>query len=105
MKLLLVFFSILIICLSMGVSARNGPVAKLGTVTTTASTAIVPITVDSFINVKSFDLKISYDPSVATPSTITKSAELNGALTFYLGVAGEIKLIWNAPVASVSFFK
>lgn len=102
MKLLSVFFSMLIICLSVGVSARNGPIVKLGTATTTASIAIVPVTVDNFNDIKSFDLKISYDPSVAIPSTITKSAELNGALTFYTGVAGEIKLIWNAPVASVS---
>jgi hypothetical protein len=101
MKLLSVFFSMLIICLSVGVSARNGPVVKLGTVKTTASTATVPITVDDFTNIKSFDLKIKYEASVATPITITKGAELKGALSFNLNVPGVIKLIWNAPTASV----
>jgi hypothetical protein len=102
MKLITTFFAMLIIGITMSISAQNGPISTLGTVTTTGSTAVVPITVDNFINIKSCDLKIKYDPLIATPTGVSKGIGLDGSLTLNLSTPGVIKLIWNALTGSVS---
>ncbi|MBV5314546.1 MAG: hypothetical protein JZU47_14700, partial [Prolixibacteraceae bacterium] len=102
MKIITTFFAMLIIGITMSISAQNGPISTLGTVTTTGSTAVVPITVDNFINIKSCNLKISYDPAIGTPTGVTKGIGLNGTIALNLNTPGFINLAWNALTGSVS---
>jgi len=59
------FFSVQVI------NAQNAPVSTIGTVETYGSTAVVPITVTGFSDIGGCDYKITYDPAVATATSIT----------------------------------
>jgi hypothetical protein len=107
MKFITTFLTMLIMGITLNLSAEDGPISTLGTITTTASTAVVPITANNFNNIKNCTLTIRYDPSIVTPTSVTKGSVLNGTLnsnvstTGVINTPGVIKLGWLAPTGTV----
>jgi len=84
--------------ITMNISAQNAPVVTLGTINTTASAVNVPIKAVNFTNISSCDLKILYNPAVATPVTLTMGTgmDIGGTLNVNMSIPGEIRLGWFA---------
>jgi hypothetical protein len=94
MKLISTIISALLISIAISLSAQNAPVSTLGTVASKASTAVVPITAVNFTNIVSCNLKILYDPAIATPTAVTKGSGLPGTVNFNFNVPGVIRIGW-----------
>jgi hypothetical protein len=86
----------LIQCLSGALLAQNAPVTTAGAVSTYGSTITVAITVTNFSNIGSCNLKLTYNPSIATATAVTAGSLPGGNLNSNLGVPGEIHLGWFA---------
>lgn len=79
--------------------ALDAPISSAGNVVTTGSTVILPITVTNFSNIASCDLKLFYDPAIATVTSVTLSSLISGANTgfnFNNTVPGTINFGWFA---------
>ena len=97
------------------VNSENAPVSTIGTVSTFGTSAIVSVTALNFNNIGSFDLRISYDPTIALAQTVTGGSGLGGVLAFNVSVPGQINIAWysipgvtlaaNAIYLSLSFLK
>lgn len=96
MKLLTAVFSILFFCFTTELGAQNAPVVTLGTVSTSASTVVVSVTVTNFTNIKAFDLKILYNQAIANPTGVTKGTGLGGSANYNLSKPGKIVIGWYA---------
>ena len=66
--------------ISIGIYAQNAPITTAGTIVSNGSTAIVPITATGFTNIGSCNLKLTYDPAIATPTAVTTGPLLGGSL-------------------------
>ena len=79
--------------------AQDAPVSSAGNVATTGSTVILPITVTNFSNIASCDLKLFFNPAIATVTSVTVSSLISGANTgfnFNNTVPGAINFGWFA---------
>ncbi|KAF0194352.1 MAG: hypothetical protein FD166_3537 [Bacteroidetes bacterium] len=79
--------------------ALNAPITTAGNVVTTGSTVILPITVTNFSNIASCDLKLFYNPAIATVTSVTVSSLISGANTgfnFNNTIPGAINFGWFA---------
>ena len=97
MKYISTLFYMLIIGITMNLSAQNAPIATLGTINTSGTTAVVPITVTNFSDIASCALKIIYNPAVAIPTDVTSgTGMINGSLSFGISIPGVIRIAWSA---------
>jgi len=54
----------------------------------------IPITASDFVNIGSYNLKLSYDPTIITPTAITPSINLGGNFVSNISITGEISVGW-----------
>ena len=94
MKSISTLLSLFIIGIAMSISAQNAPKVTLGTVSTTATTAIVPITAVDFNNIIACDLRILYNPLVATPTSFDIGPEMEGNFSTNFNIPGVIIIGW-----------
>lgn len=97
------------------VSSQNAPISTAGVIETTGTSAIVPITADNFNNVASCNLRLYYDPAIATAINVTKGALLPGNLNVNVVTPGIVALGWyhsanvtlpsNSVIFNISFTK
>jgi hypothetical protein len=97
------------------ISAQNAPVTTVGTKMSNGTTTIVPVTATGFNNIGSCNLKLMYDPAIATVTSVTKGPLLVGNLATNLSVPGVISLGWytypgttlpnNTIIFNISFSK
>ncbi|MCO5257750.1 MAG: cohesin domain-containing protein [Lentimicrobium sp.] len=89
----------LLIAALPGIFAQDAPVSTAGNVITTGSSVILPITVTNFTNIGSCDIKLFYDPAIATVTSVTASPAISGANTginFNNTVPGAVNFGWFA---------
>jgi hypothetical protein len=98
MKSISTLLSIIIIGITMGISAQNAPIVTLGAVSTTATTAIVPITAVDFNNIRACDLRILYDPTIAQPTSFSIAPEIGGNINVNFTIPGVIIIGWYQSV-------
>ncbi|HPR27608.1 cohesin domain-containing protein, partial [Lentimicrobium sp.] len=82
-----------------GIFAQDAPVSTAGNVITTGSSVILPITVTNFTNIATCDLKLFYDPSIATVTSVTVGSAISGPNTgfnFNNTVPGAVNFGWFA---------
>jgi PKD repeat protein len=90
-----IWWIILLACSMKGIS-QNAPLTTAGTVTSSATTAVVPITVVNFITINSFAWQINYNSAVATATQVTKSPLLSGGYNANISSPGVIIIGWYA---------
>ena len=95
-KIIAAFLTFLFIGISMSLGAQNSPVVTLGTVSTSASTVVVSVTVANFTNIKACDLKMLYNQAIANPTGVAKGTGLGGSVSVNLSNPGEIVIGWYA---------
>ncbi len=77
------------------INAQNAPISTIATVTGYCSTVTVPITATNFSNIGSCNLRITYDPAIATATSVTLGNPLMGVyLSSNLVTPGLITLGW-----------
>ena len=99
MKKTTLILCILLVAVSPRLIAQNAPVTTAGNVITTGSTVILPITVTNFTNIASCDLKLFYNPAIATVTSVTVASVISGALTgfnYNNTVPGAVNFGWFA---------
>jgi hypothetical protein len=103
MKAFTTIISILLISISLGLSAQNAPITTLGTISSTALSASVPVTAVGFTNISSCALKIVYDPLIATPTNVSTGVGLGGVLDYNIATPGVIIIGWySSSVVTLS---
>ena len=95
--------------------SQNAPISTVGTITSSGTTAIVPITAINFINIGSCNLELLYNPAVVSVTAVTTGPLLGGGLSTDLSVPGIISLGWftypgvtladNSVVFNIAFTK
>jgi hypothetical protein len=74
--------------------AQNAPVSTAPVVTTLGNTVVAPITAINFSNIGSCNLKLTYNPAVATATMVTTGPLLGGNISTNLTIPGEISIGW-----------
>lgn len=109
MKKLLHIILILLVSQSVISFAQNAPISTVGTVTTTASTVVVPITAINFSNIGSCNQQLTYDPSIATATGVTIGPHFGGGISINISTPGVVRFGWyiypgaTVPDGSVIF--
>jgi hypothetical protein len=98
-----------------GINAQNAPVSTAGSVSTFAVDMVVPITVTNFNNIGSCNLRLLYDPAIATANVVNKATGVGGILSYNVTTPGVISLGWfmygglslpdNSEVFNIHFTK
>ncbi|HRZ75907.1 MAG TPA: HYR domain-containing protein, partial [Bacteroidales bacterium] len=83
----------LLLCPSL-LLAQPSPVSTLGTISTTAGTANVEVTVTGFNSIVSGDVKFTYDPLITQATGVSVSPLLGGFNNINLSVPGEVRVAW-----------
>lgn len=89
--------------------AQNAPLSIAGTVVSLDSTAVVSIYTTGFDDIASCYLTLSYDPSVATITSVTIGPEIGGMISTNLTTPGVVVIGWfttpgiSLPDSSVIF--
>ncbi|HPS74539.1 MAG TPA: PKD domain-containing protein [Bacteroidales bacterium] len=114
-KKLLVLWGIILLTLGQTTIAQDAPVTTAGTVTSTTTTAIVPLSVVNFVYIGSCMLEIHYDSTIATATNVTMGSGMTGGLNSNLDNAGVIILGWytypaitlpdNSVIFNITFSK
>lgn len=78
----------------MVVYTQNAPVTTIGSYVGNETSINIPITVTNFINIGSCNLKLTYDPAIASATEVTAGPLLNGQLSANLSEPGNIVLGW-----------
>ena len=73
---------------------QNSPVSTLQSVTSTTNTASVDILASDFTGIVSGDIKIVFDPAIASIVSVTTSPLLGGFTNINLMSPGEVKIGW-----------
>ena len=94
MRNLIPYFSFLFFLMTFTGFAQYAPVSTIGNVSAGTSTATVPITAINFNNIANCDLEITYDPSVAMATSVTKGPSLGGIINSNVSVPGQILISW-----------
>lgn len=79
--------------------AQDAPISTAGNVVSTGTTLVLPITVTNFSNITSCDLKLFYNPAIATVTSVTVSSLISGANTGFSSnssVPGAVNFGWFA---------
>src|ERR1039457_243698 len=89
------------ICILFVVALRSyssdAPVSTIGTVSSFGTSATVSITAANFTNIGSWSLRLTYDPTILSVSSVTQGPGLSGGfLNVNLLTAGQISLSWYA---------
>lgn len=109
MKTLLSIVCFLICCHPADICAQNAPISIAGTVVSLGTEAIVPVYAMNFNDISSCNLKLIYDPSIATVTSVTIGPDLGGMISTNLSTPGVVVLGWftsggiNLPDSSVIF--
>jgi hypothetical protein len=101
----------MIICLGATVGfAQNAPQSILGTVVSIGSSAVVPVYAINFNDISSCNLHISFDPAVASVTSVTIGPAMVGMISTNLSVPGNLLIGWftssgiSLPDSSVIFY-
>ncbi|MBL7905357.1 MAG: hypothetical protein JNL22_10085, partial [Bacteroidales bacterium] len=118
MKKTTLILCILLVAIAPRLVGQNAPIATAGNVITTGSTVILPITVTSFTNIGSCDMKLFFDPAIATVTSVTATPGISGENTgfsYNITVPGAVNFGWfatpgrsipdNSVVFSIHFTK
>ena len=81
-------------CTGHHVYSQNSPISTLGTVSTSATTASAPITVNDFNNIVALDLKVQYNPAIANATSVSVNPLLGGTIHTNLQTPGVIRFGW-----------
>jgi hypothetical protein len=109
MKTLISIVCFLICCQPAEICAQNAPISIAGTVVSLATEVTVPVYAMNFNNISSCNLKLTYDPSIATATGVTIGPEMAGIISVNITVPGEVSLGWftsggiTLPDSSVIF--
>jgi hypothetical protein len=109
MKIFIRLFCLIVCCLPAGGFAQNAPQSIAATVVSLGTIAAVPIYAINFNDINSCNLKLGYDPAVATATGVTIGPGLGGMISTNLTVPGEIVLGWytlggvSLPDSSIIF--
>ncbi|HOW25963.1 MAG TPA: Ig-like domain-containing protein, partial [Bacteroidales bacterium] len=98
MKMVRALSTIMFIGMVIQLQAQNAPITTAGTVTTSASTASVPITAEDFpvLGIGTIALRVLYDPLIASATSVVDN--LGGNLATNLTVPGLVLISWyTAP--------
>ena len=109
---LLILFTVLFL---QKAASCTAPVTTAGTVVTSGTTAVVPVTATDFTDIGSCGLEIHYDPAVALATSVTIGPTLGGSINTNLTVPGVIIIGWytypavtlpgNPVIFNISFSK
>lgn len=77
-----------------GMYAQNAPIATLGSYNGNEPTITIPITVENFNNIGSCNLRMLYNPSIASAMNITSGPLLGGQFAANLNEPGIIVIGW-----------
>lgn len=115
MKNFIRLFCLIVCSLPAGNFAQNAPQSIAGSVVSLGSDVVVPIYAINFNDINSCNLKLAYDPAVATATGVTIGPGLGGMISTNLTVPGEIILGWytlggvslpdSSIIFTISFFK
>lgn len=94
MKAVLVCFIKLLILWPAMLQAQDAPVSTVSSIVTDQETAVISITASNFDNIGSCNLKLQYDPGIASAVSVQTSPQLGGMLSTDLNVPGVIYLGW-----------
>lgn len=89
--IILIFFTV---CFLQKAASCNAPVTTAGTVVTSGTTAVIPVTASDFTDIGSCGLEIHYDPAVALATSVTIGPTLGGSINTNLTVPGVIIIGW-----------
>jgi hypothetical protein len=92
-----IFFIFLILCAfsAQNIFSQNAPVSAVGNISCNVSTVTVPVTATNFTNIGSCNLKLVYNPAIATATAVAIGNPLLGNfLSTDLSIAGVISLGW-----------
>ncbi|MBK6344325.1 MAG: T9SS type A sorting domain-containing protein [Bacteroidales bacterium] len=109
MKNFIRFICLFICCLATAGYTQNAPRSIAGTAVCLESAATLPVYAEDFDNISSCNLKLSYDPSIATATSVTIGPGMGGMISTNLTNPGIIVLGWftsggiNLPDSSVIF--
>lgn len=98
-KVTLILLCVLLAASSPKLFAQNAPVTTAGNVVSTGTTLILPITVTNFTNIASCDLKLFYNPAIASVTSVTVNPLISGPNTgfnFNNTVPGAVNFGWFA---------
>lgn len=87
-----------------GLLAQNAPVSTIGTVYSIGTEAVVPITVQNFVNISGCNIKIGFDPEMVELSGVTIGSEVfpKGAIDINTSVPGQVYFQWyGSPSATL----
>jgi len=100
-KIILLIRIILTLTPGMLVS-QNAPISTAGTVVSTVTSVVVPVTVTNFSNIIAFNLRLLYDHTVLSVTSVTAGPLLSGTLSFDASKPDTITLGWFAyPAVSL----
>lgn len=94
MKKIILVTGIILTMTVQNLISLNAPISTAGTITSTGTTATVPITATNFINIGTCDLKLLYDPALVSVTNVTTGPLLGGYFSLDLSVAGIIYIGW-----------
>jgi hypothetical protein len=95
MKQISIIFLLFFAFAAQTVYSQNAPVTTAGSVTSNGTTVTVPITTSNFVNISSCNLKMTYDPAVATATAVQSGNPLIGPyLTSNISQPGVITIGW-----------
>ena len=109
MKNFIRFICLLICCLATAGYTQNAPRSIAGAVVCLEPAATLPVYAEDFNNISSCNLKLSYDPTIATATGVTIGPGMGGMISTNLTNPGIIILGWftsggiNLPDSSVIF--
>jgi len=109
MKNFIRFICLLICCLATAGYTQNAPRSIAGTAVSLESSVTLPVYAEDFDNISSCNLKLSYDPTIATATGVTIGPGMGGMISTNLTNPGIIILGWftsggiNLPDSSVIF--
>jgi len=113
-RIIIILWSLIYLSFS-GLFAQNAPLTTAGSYTGYDASVSIPLTVSNFTNIGSFNLKLSYNPSVITPISIVSSTILGGNFAANIRVPGEITIGWydfpgislpdNSLIFTINFVK
>ncbi len=109
MKVIIRLLILILCCTAANCFSQNAPVSIAGSIVVLNETATVPVYAFDFINISSCDLKLSYDPAVATATGVTIGPGMGGMISSNTTVPGMVNFGWftsggiTLPDSSVIF--
>lgn len=81
----------------------DAPILTIPHLVSSAGSAVVPITVEQFDEIASYDLRLLYDPEIMTATSVSGGPGVSEMLLFsYLEEPGEIAIAWVTDPAGLS---